>query len=54
MDDTKLDVKIQAASGGDVSSGESAILSKDEQKLATLGYKQGIGSSNLRLLPGVQ
>lgn len=39
MDDKKLDVKSSA--DGDVSAGETAMLSKDEQHLAKLGYKQG-------------
>lgn len=39
MDDKKLDVKSSA--DGDVSAGETAVLSKDEQHLAKLGYKQG-------------
>lgn len=39
MDDKKLDVKSSA--DGDVSAGETTMLSKDEQHLAKLGYKQG-------------
>lgn len=39
MDDKRLDVKSNA--DGDVSAGETTMLSKDEQHLAKLGYKQG-------------
>lgn len=41
MDDTKVESQVKPTMDGDVSAGESLVLSKDEQHLATLGYKQG-------------
>lgn len=41
MDDKKLESQVQPSAGQDVSAGETMALSKDEQHLAKLGYKQG-------------
>lgn len=41
MDDKKLESRVQPSAGHDVSAGEPMVLSKDEQHLAKLGYKQG-------------
>lgn len=48
MNDKKLEVKSSA--DGDVSAGETTMLSKDEQHLAKLGYKQG---ASIRRPPGI-
>lgn len=44
MDDAKIETQVKSAMDGDVSTGETGetvVLSKDEQHLAKLGYKQG-------------
>lgn len=43
MDDAKIETQVKSAMDGDVSTGETGetvVLSKDEQHLAKLGYKQ--------------
>ncbi|KAK2605616.1 hypothetical protein N8I77_008442 [Diaporthe amygdali] len=40
MDDKKLESQVKSSADGDVSAGETMVLSKDEQHLAKLGYKQ--------------
>lgn len=42
MDDAKAESQVKSTADGDVSAGESVVLSKDEQHLANLGYKQGV------------
>lgn len=42
MDDAKVETQVKSAMDGDVSTGETMVLSKDEQHLAKLGYKQGV------------
>lgn len=41
MDDAKVESQVKSAMDGDVLGGETMVLSKDEQHLANLGYKQG-------------
>lgn len=41
MDEKKLESQTKSSADGDVSAEETAVLSKDEQHLAKLGYKQG-------------
>lgn len=41
MDDTKIETQVKSTMDGDVSTGDTKVLSKDEQHLANLGYKQG-------------
>lgn len=45
MEDKKLDPEMKSSANGDVSAGETTMLSKDEQHLAKLGYKQGMSAS---------
>ncbi|KAL1880073.1 hypothetical protein Daus18300_001436 [Diaporthe australafricana] len=40
MSDQKLEAQTKSSADGDVSAGETMVLSKDEQHLAKLGYKQ--------------
>lgn len=42
MGEKMLELQAQAATDVEVSPGEVVVLSKDEQNLANLGYKQGI------------
>lgn len=48
MDDKKLESQMKSSADGDVSAGETAVLSKDEQHLAKLGYKQGLSTRESR------
>lgn len=47
MDEKNLDSGLKSPADADVSAGESTMLSKDEQHLAKLGYKQGTSASDL-------
>lgn len=44
MNHAKIETQVNSTMGGDVSTGDSetVVLSKDEQHLASLGYKQGV------------
>jgi hypothetical protein len=42
MDGKKVDSQEKSSPDGDVLAGETTMLSKDEQHLAKLGYKQGL------------
>lgn len=44
MDDSKIETQVKSTVDGDTSTGETKVLSKDEQHLAKLGYKQGLYS----------
>lgn len=41
MEEGKLESQVRSMGEGDVSAGETEILTNDEQHLAKLGYKQG-------------
>ena len=47
MEEKKLGSQVKSSADGDVSAGETRVLSKDEQHLAKLGYKQGQSTSGL-------
>lgn len=42
MEETKLESQVKSTSDGDIAAGETIVLTKDEQDLAKLGYKQGL------------
>lgn len=42
MEKKKLHPQLQSPADGSVSAGETTVLTKDEQHLAKLGYKQGL------------
>ena len=44
MEDKKLETQVKSSADGDVPAGETTVLSKDEQHLAKLGYKQGMST----------
>lgn len=48
MDEKKLESQTKSSADGDVSAGETAVLSKDEQHLAKLGYKQGMWAQKVK------
>lgn len=48
MDDKNIDSGLKSSADADVSAGETTMLSKDEQHLAKLGYKQGMLASDLK------
>lgn len=50
MDEKNLDSGLKSSADADVSAGETTMLSKDEQHLAKLGYKQGTSASDLECL----
>lgn len=45
MNEKKLEAQTKSSADGDVSAGETMVLSKDEQHLAKLGYKQGASTT---------
>lgn len=44
MDGKKLDSRVEPSPDAEVLAGETTVLSKDEQHLAKLGYKQGLST----------
>lgn len=48
MDKKKLQPQLESPADGGMSAGETTTLTKDEQHLAKLGYKQGLLVTDMR------